>query len=137
MSVRRTDGDGSFTLASSACRGRVSPDPGGAWRSALVMSSGTTIAMSGLRSAMTRWCRVVTVKSRAAQGRSGIRAGRACGDPRLPGPARRARARSGDGRHLPLARPAVSAAGISLWQLALSAGCARCAAVTAWSMSSR
>ena len=33
--------------------------------------------------------------------RSGIRAGRACGDPRQPGPAREAG--SGDGRHLPLA----------------------------------
>ena len=47
-------------------RGRVSPDPGRACRSALVMSSGTTIAMSGLRSAMPRWCRVVTVKVMAA-----------------------------------------------------------------------
>ena len=43
--------------------------------------------------------------------RSGIRAERACGDPRQPGPEREAG--SGHGRHLPLARPAVSAAGIS------------------------
>ena len=48
-------------------RGRYRRTRGRACRSALVMSSGTTIAMSGLRSAMPRWCRVVTVKSRAVR----------------------------------------------------------------------
>jgi hypothetical protein len=41
--------------------------PGRACRSALVMSSDTTIAMSGLRSAMPHRCRVATVKSRAVR----------------------------------------------------------------------
>jgi hypothetical protein len=75
------------------------------------MSSDTTIAMSGLRSAVPRRCRVATVKSRAVwtdpgsapSARVAIRGSQA----------RRARAGSGDGRHLPLARSAISAAGIS------------------------
>jgi len=62
-----TQGPGWSRPSRIGCRGRVSPDPGRACRSALVMSSGTTIAMSGLRSAMPRWCRVVTVKSRAVR----------------------------------------------------------------------
>ncbi len=52
--------------------------------------------------------------------RSGIRAERACGDRGRQ--AQRARAGSGGGRHLPLARSAVSAAGLSQRQPALPAG---------------
>ena len=62
-----TRGPGWSRPSRIGCRGRVSPDPGRACRSALASSSDTTIAMSGLRSAMPRWCRVVTVKSRAVR----------------------------------------------------------------------
>ena len=48
-------------------RGRGWRDRGRACRSALVTSSDTTIAMSGLRSARPHRCRVATVKSRAAR----------------------------------------------------------------------
>jgi len=130
-----TQGPGWSRPSRIGCRARVSPGPGRACRSALVMSSGTTIAMSGLRSAMPRRCRVVTVKSRAVRADPGSAPGAPVA---IRGSqAQRARAGSGDGRHLPLARPAVSAAGISQRQPARPAGYDRCAAITAWSMSSR
>ena len=100
--------------------GLVSPGPGRACRCALVSSSDTTIAMSGLRSAMPHWCRMVTVKSRAVRTDPG--SAPSAGVAIRGSQGRRARAGSGDGRDLPLARSAVSAVGISQRQPARAAG---------------
>ena len=83
-----TQGPGCSRPSRIGRRGRVSPDPGRACRSALVTSSDTTIAMSGLRSCRAPPAQGGDGEVPGGADRSGIRAERARGDPRQAGPAR-------------------------------------------------
>ena len=121
--------------AGSSSRSRAWPEPGRACCSALVTSSDTTIAMSGLRSAAPHRRKVATVKSRAARtdpvSAPSVRVA-ICGRRAQPaGPG------TGGGRQLPPSRPAVSAVSISQRQPVLPARSGRCAAIAVWLLSSR